>query len=80
MAPKIDPQVVAKIIATVAAHAEGATLKDVIAAFTEPETLSPRTAHRWLQALAWATAAIIVVLNVKYLSDWSGLTALITGK
>ncbi len=35
---------------------------------------------RWLQALAWVTAAIIVVLNVKYLADWSGLTALITGK
>jgi manganese transport protein len=35
---------------------------------------------RWLQALAWVTAAIIVALNVKYLADWSGLTALITGK
>jgi manganese transport protein len=35
---------------------------------------------RWLQALAWVTAAIIVVLNLKYLADWSGLTALITGK
>ena len=35
---------------------------------------------RWLQALAWVTAAIIVILNVKYLADWSGLTALITGK
>ena len=35
---------------------------------------------RWLQALAWIIASIIVVLNVKYLADWSGLTALITGK
>ena len=33
---------------------------------------------RWLQALAWITAAIIVVLNVKYLADWSGITAWIT--
>jgi manganese transport protein len=33
----------------------------------------------WLQALAWGTAAIIVVLNVKYLSDWSGITGWITG-
>ncbi|MFL6583278.1 MAG: Nramp family divalent metal transporter [Chthoniobacterales bacterium] len=32
----------------------------------------------WLQVLAWATAAIIVLLNAKYLSDWSGLTALIS--
>src|SRR2546421_4306172 len=30
---------------------------------------------RWLQALAWITASIIVLLNVKYLSDWSGLSA-----
>jgi len=35
---------------------------------------------RWLQALAWIAASIIVVLNVKYLADWSGLTALIAGK
>jgi manganese transport protein len=28
----------------------------------------------WLKALAWLTSAIIVILNVKYLSDWSGLT------
>jgi manganese transport protein len=35
---------------------------------------------RWLQALAWVTAAIIVVLNLKYLADWSGLTALVMGK
>jgi manganese transport protein len=31
----------------------------------------------WLQVLAWATAAIIVVLNAKYLSDWFGLSGLI---
>jgi len=35
---------------------------------------------RWLQALAWIAATIIVVLNVKYLADWSGLTALLTQK
>lgn len=34
----------------------------------------------WLKTLAWLTAAVIVSLNVKYLADWSGLTALITGK
>jgi len=35
------------------------------------EFVSPR----WLQALAWVTATIIVVLNVKYLSDWFGISA-----
>ena len=40
------------------------------------EFVSPR----WLQGLAWVTATIIVVLNAKYLADWSGLTALIIGK
>jgi manganese transport protein len=40
------------------------------------EFVSPR----WLQTLAWVTATIIVALNVKYLADWSGLTALIVGK
>ena len=34
------------------------------------EFVSPR----WLQALAWTTATIIVVLNVKYLSDWFGVS------
>ena len=29
----------------------------------------------WLRTLAWVTTTIIVTLNVKYLSDWSGLTA-----
>jgi manganese transport protein len=29
---------------------------------------------RWMQALAWLTAAIIVVLNVKYLLDFCGIT------
>jgi manganese transport protein len=29
----------------------------------------------WMKILAWLTAAIIVTLNVKYLSDFSGLTA-----
>jgi manganese transport protein len=35
------------------------------------EFVSPR----WLQMLAWLTAAVIVFLNAKYLSDWSGLSA-----
>ena len=35
------------------------------------EFVSPR----WLQALAWITATVIVVLNVKYLSDWFGISA-----
>src|SRR5947209_8871574 len=30
---------------------------------------------RWLQLLAWITAAIIVLLNAKYLCDWAGITA-----
>jgi manganese transport protein len=30
----------------------------------------------WLQILAWITAGIIVLLNAKYLCDWSGLTQL----
>ena len=32
----------------------------------------------WVKALAWATAAIIVTLNVKYLSDYFGLTGWLT--
>lgn len=32
------------------------------------------TTPRWLQVLAWLTAGIIVLLNAKYLCDWSGLT------
>jgi len=28
----------------------------------------------WLRGAAWASAALIVVLNAKYLSDWSGLS------
>ena len=34
------------------------------------EFVSPR----WVQALAWTTAAIIVTLNVKFLADFFGLT------
>jgi len=30
---------------------------------------------RWLQALAWATTAVIVLLNGKYLCDWVGISA-----
>ena len=29
----------------------------------------------WLRALAWITAALIVLLNLKYLCDWVGLSA-----
>ena len=35
---------------------------------------------RWLQLLAWITAAIIVLLNAKYLCDWAGITAWINAK
>jgi len=35
---------------------------------------------RWLQALAWVTTAVIVLLNGKYLCDWVGISAWITGK
>jgi manganese transport protein len=31
----------------------------------------------WLKTLAWTVATVIVVLNVKYLVDFSGLTAYI---
>jgi manganese transport protein len=33
----------------------------------------------WIKILAWVTAGIIVVLNVKYLLDFSGLTKWMTG-
>ncbi len=33
----------------------------------------------WINALAWMTAAIIIALNVKFLSDYFGLTAWLTG-
>jgi manganese transport protein len=29
---------------------------------------------RWVTALAWTTAALIVTLNAKYLSDYLGVT------
>jgi manganese transport protein len=35
---------------------------------------------RWLQALAWVTTAVIVLLNGKYLCDWVGISAWVTGK
>jgi manganese transport protein len=31
-------------------------------------------ASGWLKGLAWATAAVIVLLNVKFLSDWAGIS------
>jgi manganese transport protein len=30
---------------------------------------------RWLQLLAWITAAVIMLLNAKYLYDWAGISA-----
>lgn len=33
----------------------------------------------WVKILAWITASIIVVLNVKYLLDYFGITAFVTG-
>jgi manganese transport protein len=38
------------------------------------------TTPLWLQILAWLAAGIIVILNLKYLCDWSGLTGWIAGK
>jgi manganese transport protein len=35
---------------------------------------------RWLQALAWITTAVIVLLNGKYLCDWVGISAWVAGK
>ena len=32
---------------------------------------------RWVGALAWLTAAVIVVLNVKFLADYLGITAML---
>jgi manganese transport protein len=40
------------------------------------EFVSPR----WLQALGWVTTAVIVLLNGKYLCDWAGISAWVTGK
>ena len=34
----------------------------------------------WLKTLAWGTAALIICLNTKYLSDWLGITDWITQK
>ena len=33
----------------------------------------------WVKVLAWTTAAIIVSLNVKYLLDYFGIMAWLTG-
>src|SRR5437868_13246487 len=32
------------------------------------------TASGWLRGLSWATAALIVLLNAKYLCDWAGIS------
>jgi manganese transport protein len=34
----------------------------------------------WLRTLAWITTAVIVLLNGKYLCDWVGISAWVTGK
>ncbi len=34
----------------------------------------------WLRTLAWITTAVIVLLNGKYLCDWAGISAWLTGK
>ena len=34
----------------------------------------------WLRTLAWITTAVIVLLNGKYLCDWAGISAWVTGK
>jgi manganese transport protein len=52
-----------------------------LVAFTsERRKMGQFTSPIWLKTLAWATAALIILLNLKYLCDWSGLTALIAGK
>jgi manganese transport protein len=52
-----------------------------LVAFTsERRKMGEFTSPVWLKTLAWVTAALIVCLNAKYLFDWSGLSALITGK
>jgi manganese transport protein len=33
----------------------------------------------WIKVLAWITASIIVILNVKYLLDYFGITAWVSG-
>jgi len=50
-----------------------------LVAFTsERRKMGEFTSPPWLKTLAWASAAAIIGLNVKYLCDWSGITALIT--
>ena len=52
-----------------------------LVAFTsERRKMGEFASPAWLKTLSWITATVIVLLNAKYLSDWSGLTALITGK
>ena len=33
----------------------------------------------WVQILAWVTAAVIITLNIKYLSDYFGITGWLMG-
>jgi manganese transport protein len=47
--------------------------------FTDDREKMGEFANRlWIKVLAWATAGIIVILNVKYLLDFFGITALVT--
>jgi manganese transport protein len=45
---------------------------------SERRKMGEFTSPGWLKTLAWVSAAAIITLNVKYLCDWSGITALIT--
>ncbi|HLW36584.1 MAG TPA: Nramp family divalent metal transporter [Chthoniobacterales bacterium] len=47
---------------------------------SERRKMGEFTSPMWLKTLAWGTAALIICLNAKYLSDWIGVTDWITGK
>ena len=52
-----------------------------LVAFTsERRKMGEFTSSVCLKTLAWATAALIIFLNGKYLCDWIGITSWITGK
>jgi len=46
---------------------------------TDRQKMGKFAAPGWVKVLAWITAGIIVLLNVKYLLDFSGLTRWMTG-
>ena len=47
---------------------------------SERRKMGKFTSPMWLKTLAWGTAALIICLNTKYLSDWLGITDWITRK